>query len=494
MEFKAMRDSLKSRLSHGFHLAVGALMVVMLAAVAYWVFFGAVGRTSLVRFLPAVQGMPWLCLEGSREDLEFFRTFGPLLAPLGGGVVPFSDQKVEHFALVRELSPLGGMSFAARLSAGDEDLRSGRVPEGLLIQGYVAKDMSGQGVFSISSPDGGEVGFMAYREGTLLFSSRMEGLNAMLELSSKASEGGKPLLRGWDLEPSWDGHLAFGDGGRYAEMTSSEGQEEARAFVAFRRKAPDGQGQFEPVGEAKWRLDGLELPLLDSMDRSDWSGLQFRVASPVALALGFKVRSGQFDKVPFTEPISRWLDLLGLSAEGKDAIVSSPAALSFGGRTEVLWLSMPGALLSFPSSGKAGEELAKSFWSKVLLGAAPQPMSGYQSGGYTNLPFSMVVASNGDEVELGLISPGSIGNARDNLPEGVFGSNMGWLYANLPALSDAVGDVMGILNFLGLDDGNPFVEKAQGDVKDALSAMSPVLLIFNDARSGRMEWYNPPKR
>jgi hypothetical protein len=210
--------------------------------------------------------------------------------------------------------------------------------------------------------------------------------------------------------------------------------------------------------------------------------------------MGFKVRDGKAQEVPFMDSIDRWLDSLGLSPESKGSIVSSPVVLSLGGRTELLWLEMPGLLLSFPSSGKAGEELAKGVWEKLLLGAAAQPMSGYQSGGYTKLPFSMVAASNGEEAELGLISPNTIRESRNALPEGVMGPNMGWIYANLPELAQAVGDAMGIIGMLGLDDDNPFSEKAQGDVRSILSSMSPVLLVFQDAEFGRMEWYNPPKR
>ncbi|MCX7828406.1 MAG: hypothetical protein N2315_04260 [Thermanaerothrix sp.] len=489
MEFKAIKGALRSRLSVGLHVLAGLAMVALLGAVAYWIVFGAVGRTQLVRFMPDVQGVPWVCLEGRKGDLGVVGSFLTVLSPLGASELPFSADLIDRFALLQRIEPQGDVHFAAHLTGGDGALKDGRLPAGLLANGYGAAS-SGDGVFAVSSPSGDGVGFMAYREGTLLFCSSREGLEHMMGLSSGE---GEPLLRGWDVESSWEGHLAFGDGGRLGQKDGSEGGE-VELEAAFRRLEGGKEGGFVPAGEARWRLKGSKIALLDSLDRADWSALNFRVASPVALAMGFKVGEGKSQRVPFMDAIGRWLDTLGLTPEGKGAILSSPVVLSLGGRTEVLWLEMPGALLSFPSSGKAGEELAKGVWDKLLLGAPAQPMSGYQSGGYTKLPFSMVAASNGEEAELGLISPNTIRESRGALPEAVMGSNLGWIYANLPELGQAVEDAMGIMGVLGLDDDNPFSEKAKGDVRDILSSMSPVLLVFQDAESGRMEWYNPPKR
>jgi hypothetical protein len=480
-------DNFKNALSRVAHVLVGLVMVALLGVIAYWVLFGASPKTHLVRLLPRVEA-PWVCFEGEGRDLAGAAPALKLASPLGESV-PMAADRLERFAVLRSLSPGGEIWMACRLTQGEAELRSRQIPQGLLAQGYSATP-SEDGRFAVSAPNGDPVGVMAFVDGVLLFSSTPEGLSSMEAL---AGGKGEPLMGRWDLEPSWTGHLALADGGRLNPLLGGAKGEGAVLTCAFRRLDTRGDDPFEPAGEARWRLEGVEIPLLKSLERVDWSDLKFRLAGPVALAGGLKVAQGRYGDVPFIGAIEGWLDSLGLSQPSKEAILSSPVAFSVGGRTEILWVSMPGVMLSFPSSGKAGEELAKLVWEKVFLGMVPQPMAGYQSGGYTRLPFSMVAASNGNEAELGAVSPTSLADAPSQLPKTALEPNRGWIYANLPAMGEAVGDLVSVLSMFGGDD-NPFGEVAQGNVREALSAMSPLLITFEDSNSGRVQWYNPSKR
>lgn len=92
-------------------------------------------------------------------------------------------------------------------------------------------------------------------------------------------------------------------------------------------------------------------------------------------------------------------------------------------------------MAEFTGDKELMRELVDAFWNRLFFGAEPRPIEGFDFGGTTNVPFSVIGAGKGNVAILGLLSPESI---RETVRLENFMKNnekaIGWIVADLPKI------------------------------------------------------------
>ena len=146
---------------------------------------------------------------------------------------------------------------------------------------------------------------------------------------------------------------------------------------------------------------------------------------------------------------------MGLEDEQIQKILSGETIFSVGGYNKILWFSLPGIMVQFTGDKTLLAELIDAFWNKLLFGAEPKPLTGFDLGGSTSLPFSVVGAAKDNTAVLGLLSPeslkekGSLGTFLKDNEKAV-----AWLVADLPKVGAALGDMTKMNAFMNEPDIN----------------------------------------
>jgi len=150
----------------------------------------------------------------------------------------------------------------------------------------------------------------------------------------------------------------------------------------------------------------------------------------------------------------------------------------------------------------------------LFFGAEPRPIDGFDFGGTTNVPFSVIGAGRGNIAILGLLSPESIKETvkleilmKDNEKA------IGWIVADLPKIGAALSDMTKMNAFMNDSDVDgdeyyegdaedifqpdhafsPFDQGISDSFGDVLKGMGKTLIVWETAESGRVNWYRNSK-
>lgn len=297
----------------------------------------------------------------------------------------------------------------------------------------------------------------------------------------------------------WGGHAMIRDGGLLAR---SLGAGERAAAIEMRWRTIDRRGQAAaltedpPSGEMRWRAYGASESIGESFMRSlaprDRSHDAMFTPEPLICAFGIDLPDPgrRINELP--QPLqaaASHLERMGLRQAEIRALLTGPAILSLGGRTQVLWFDLPGIVLDLPGRGAASRRLIDAFWTDTFLGVEPDPIDGYDIGGAISLPFSVMAAMNEDTAVIGLTTPDAELStvASELLADGA--PCIAWLYADLPRLGSALAEMPSFNAILNGEEGLPMEDEVTASVQEAITRLGRVFITLDAQDSGRLLWY-----
>lgn len=423
--------------------------------------------------------------------IQEMRVFLPVVASADRvAILLVSEEDRLHSYLVLQLP--GGMKRA---------LSEGKIPEewkSLLPQGTLS-DSGHEGIWRLSTSAMDWPLYVASSRKFVLVSHNLEDVSEMIEVEAR----GKHLKHRWSIERGWPNHLWFTDGGKAfpIQMDLVDSRPPLLGEVAW-RVDPKEAGR----GEAYWKLWGLKQRLPEKMYSSlrpiSWEETKAAVAQPSFLELGVN-----FPLLP--EDLSGWpvwanfplgtLERTGLSREEAKEFLRGPLVLSLGGHTKVLWFSFPGFLVDFQNRGRVGEKFVDQIWSDLLMGAKPVPVEGYSKGGATDLPFSLVAASDGARVAFGLMDVDAVKDRlvlKEILNEQEAKEaqrSFLWMTADLPRISEAMGEMYrstALLSGENISSEDPGIEA----LRTLFHSMGRLTLIMKTVDEGHLLWQEAERK
>jgi hypothetical protein len=370
----------------------------------------------------------------------------------------------------------------ALLDRGEaEDLRSKRIPEAL---SFPEASLSEQeGVLRLVAPSLPAPLFLFLRDELLLLARSPEDLSVMRE----AMEGRKPRLLpdGFREEPRWGEHLRLylGTGAFFGRfLRSPRGEPVPMAVEAAIRH------DFKGGGEATFRLLGLRERLGAELVRK-WRPVSFSrgvvVPKPLMALLGVNLPDDPDLLGALLPEDSSSVEAIG-GDEAREAL-PGPTYLSLGGRTRVLWFSLPGLLLDLPDRGRSGKRLVEAVWERLFLGASPDRVEGFDVGGATDLPVSAVAAANDDRALLGPVDPGSLGPL-DREEESFIPAKKCLLFfaADFGRFAAAMEELRQLDDFLEESPGK--ADEGVEAARRAVSGLGRTLFVLDSPETGHMTW------
>ena len=338
----------------------------------------------------------------------------------------------------------------------------------------------------------------------------------MIEVKS-GSEKGIPKSF-WKEEKSWPAHIEICDGGLI--FTGDDSKSPLVLRAAWRSHDPDKK--TGKIGDAIWKIKGLDKKIsplfLKALKPKTWDTANCIIPEPFLISAGMNIveLTGSQKDWPFPFNTAGELGVtMGLSLKHIREILSGETIFSVGGYNKLLWFSLPGFMAEFSGDKDLMKELVDAFWSKLFFGTEPKPIDGFDFGGTSNIPFSVVGAGRGNRAILGLLSPESI-KTTGRLDSFLTSDEkaIGWIIADLPRVGAALSDMTKMNAFMnntsldedhyyGEDTGevfqpdnsfSPFDQGISDAFGNALKKMSKTLIVWETADSGRINWYRNSKQ
>jgi hypothetical protein len=176
---------------------------------------------------------------------------------------------------------------------------------------------------------------------------------------------------------------------------------------------------------------------------------------------------------------------MGLRRSEIQTLMTGRTAFSVGGRTQILWFDLPGLALDMRGRGEVSYKMIEKFWSEKFFGVAPDPVDGFERGGLTNLPFTVLAAANAERALISLVAPDAEQSyeAREMLSSVTDAA--AWIYLDFPLLGASLADIPALNSvFYEDDEETPFDEESANSLKNALSALGRVFITCESAASG----------
>jgi hypothetical protein len=322
-------------------------------------------------------------------------------------------------------------------------------------------------------------------------------IDRIRDVRSRASEG---ITRKWSLGRGWNGHLLVSDGGVIGSILAGSDDIAARSaplsLEAAWRSREASRGDQGASKEVIWQLQGLanyvDKTFFGDFKKYDWGGRDFFIPSPLIASFGVNLPNSGKDanKAPAViKMFSDHLAKIGLKPSEVQNILTGPTVISLGGRTQILWFELPGIAVYLEGRNKAAHKLIDRFWSETFMGASPRPVPGFSSGGATDLPFTVLAAASGDKAVIGLTAPDV--EQDDNVKRLLAdeGSGIGWLYVDLPRLGASLAEMPSVNALLYEDEDRRTEERSTDALRDSLSGLGSLFIVWDAASSGRAYWY-----
>lgn len=375
---------------------------------------------------------------------------------------------------------------------------------------------SENGSWEIKTPHSDTSIYYSTEKDIVIIAHGRDSFLKMLEVRSGSAKGIPKNYWGKEKK-SWPAHIEICDGG-----LMFSGDETGSPLVlkaAWRSQEPDKKNDM--AGEAVWKIEGLDKRVspvfLNALKSKAWDTSNCIIPKPLLISAGINIPDliGSPEEWPF--PLNTIGELgksMGLSEKQIQKILSGETIFSVGGYNKLLWFSLPGIMAEFTGDEKLMRELLDAFWTKLFFGAEPKPIEGFDFGGTTNVPFSVVGAGRGNVAILGLLSPESIRDTEKL--ESLMKSNekaIGWIVADLPKIGAALSDMTKINAFMNesaIDDEqyyegdadnifqpdssfSPFDQGISDSFGNVLRGMGKTFIVWETAGSGRINWYRNSK-
>ena len=493
-------------------LIVLAAVAIVVAAAAV-VRFGGSRRPDLLASLPRPEdGAPLIMIEAAGGEFPSAAfdalAYSATISPGGAGpislMIPAIEGAAKSALVVTERdSGLSSYGVLTLKSSEMAHLSKGAIPpawEERFVMPQVAKDADG--VMQISSLNANGPLYVELSGNVAFFADTKSDISRIRDIRSKALPG---IDHRWRVERSWGAHMLIVDGGVIGGVASGaedpEGRKSQLTLEAAWRSSGFPQEGSRPATEARWQIRGLEeyvdASFTERLKGYDWSGRDFFMPSPLIAALGVNLPDpGKNEKTASRYPAAiraaaAYLSQTGLKPSDARRILSGPAVLSLGGRTQVLWFDLPGIALDIAGRGKAAHKLVERFWSETFMGAAPRPVPGYSVGGATDLPFSVMAAANDDGAVIWLFSPDA---QRDSNIKSLLAREsaaVGWFFVDLPRLGASLSEMSSVNALLYEDEGQENGDDAREteELRQALAKLASVLVLCDAPYQGRAYWY-----
>jgi hypothetical protein len=491
-------------------IVLAAVAIVLVAAAV--VRFGGSKQPNLLASLPRPEeGAPLVMIAASGDEFPsaIFNALAHSATVSPGGVGPISmmipviEEAAESALVVTERDYGISVYGAFTLKSGEKaHLSKGALPPawaGHFVMPQVTKDADG--ILQITSFSAPSPLYVDISGNVAFVSDAKSDIARARDVRSKALDG---IDHKWRVEKSWASHILIGDGGVIGAIASGEGDAAERktpiTLEAAWRSSGFPQDGPAPVTEARWQIWGIEdfvdASFTAGLKKYDWSGVDFFMPSPLIAALGVNLPNpGKNEKTASRYPavirtIAGHLSQIGLKPSETQRVLSGPAVLSLGGRTQVLWFDLPGIAVDIIGRGNAAHKLIEHFWSETLMGATPRPVPGYSVGGATDLPFSILAAANDDSAVMGLTAPDT---QTDSRVKGLLereNAAIGWIFVDLPRLGASLSEMSSVNALLYEDEGQENDDARDAEaLRQSLAKLGSVLALCDAPYQGRAYLY-----
>ncbi|MDR1915416.1 MAG: hypothetical protein LBQ58_02455 [Synergistaceae bacterium] len=317
-------------------------------------------------------------------------------------------------------------------------------------------------------------------------------IDRIREVRSGTAEG---MKKRWTVESEWGGRMFLSDGGVLSSMISEDDE------YSLERKATEIEiawrtSDDQHAGEAEWRIFGAEniigRTFLHGLKAYDWSSEDVFIPDPLIMSLGVNLPNPGRNLSAFPGSIKYLADQLRrLKLKGSEiqTILTGPATVSLGGRTQLLWFELPGIMLDIPGRGAATFRLIDKFWSELFVGAEPKPVDGYTRGGMTDLPFTVLAAGNDEKAIIGLLASDVEQNTEVKQLLRRANNAVAWLYIDIPKLGVSLAEMPAINSILYEYEDGPVDEESARMLKDIMNKLGKVFVMWESPESGRAVWY-----
>ncbi len=378
------------------------------------------------------------------------------------------------------------------------------------------------GIFEVKKAEGNGSWEIRTRESSLFYRTERDivliahdrnSFSDILEVKSGSLKGISGKI--WGKEKSWPAHMIISDGGML--FTNDEEKNEPLVLHAAWRIQKEGKTSGK-AGEAVWRIEGLDKRIspifLKALKAKTWDTANSIIPEPLLLSAGINLpeMKGSPEEWPFPlNTIGELGTTIGLDREEIRKILSGETIFSVGGHNKLLWFSLPGIMAEFTGDYDLMKKLVDAFWGKLFFGAEPKPLEGFDFGGTTNVPFSVIGAGRGNIALLGLLSPESvIGTGRLETFMKKNEEAIGWVVADLPKVGAAISDMTKMSTFMNEPDINdeeyyeddpedifqegssfsPFDQGISDSFGNVLKGMGKTVIVWESVDSGRIRWSN----
>ncbi|NLD04508.1 MAG: hypothetical protein GX672_01225 [Synergistaceae bacterium] len=508
-----------------FILVVCTAAAVLFALFAY---FGTKGPAVLASKLPLPSGSdPYVVFETAENyypvSLSALLTEGPYAVfregSAGNQILSVAKTAKECAVLVEDGNE-GVIDIYAVMRLLPEDISSlskGVLPKSwkMVLRNADIKKNSENDSWEIKTTEADTPLYYATERDIAIIAHDSSSFLKMLNISSGSA---KSIPKNyWEKEKSWPAHIEISEGGLM--FADDETKPPLILKAAWRSQEPDKK--TGKAGEAVWKIEGLDKrisPLfLNALKSKTWDTSNCIIPKPLLLSAGMNLPElkGGPEEWPFPlETIGELGESMGLSEKQIKKILSGETIFSVGGYNKLLWFTLPGIMAEFTGDKELMRELVDAFWARLFFGAEPKPLEGFDFGGTTNVPFSVVGAGRGNLAVLGLLSPESI-RGSERL-ESFMENNkkaIGWIVADLPKIGAALSDMTKInifMNDSAINDEqyyegdtddlfqqdssfSPFDQGISDSFGNVLKRMGKTLIVWETAESGSVNWYKNSK-
>ena len=479
----------------------GAIFTAILSAAAVMFFLGHVPEDrDIYSAIPQPdENKPYIFILG--EGKSFSLDAGDILFKQMGKTIPYRNE-------LASLSPLLSKSDSGALLIRIEDkdlklsgsirfnfndhqvLSSGEIPrEWVALEGYVLKK-SEDDFFQLFSPGSSEPLLMQKNGGMMLISDSVSGIDEMIAILAGDLENIK-----FERKDKYPNHVMMNDGGLLSQIGALYGLQVKPGKVVVKADWIDVEGS----GELEWKISGLDeiIPqqILQKIQSRKWKEYLL-FPSPNIFAAGVNIPTIDENDYHILG-LEKWQEDLGISPDRFREIISGPIVLNISGKSKFLLFSFPGLILQLIGRGQSGLDFVDLFWSRRWGTFRPSVdlIEGYEMGGSSSLPLSLVAAANNDLAVMGFMEKELL--EKKEKPSVALSimekddRSVLWFFLDGPGLSKAFESLI-TASSLAEKMGSPMADRTRVIMESSskLEKMGKISFVMKSLEKGRIRWEN----
>lgn len=324
----------------------------------------------------------------------------------------------------------------------------------------------------------------------VLISNGSEDLQLMMEVVAGTIDNIKV-----ERNEEYPNHLNVNDAGLLSQVAALYGMKVKPGNLRLWADWEDTEGK----GELEWKISGIseifQKEVLGKIRPRKWKE-DLVLPAPVFFAAGINIPKVS-EEVYSDLGLHQLQQDSGISSDLFREAISGPVVLNVSGKSKFLLFSFPGIILQLIERGRTGIELVQLFWSQNWGTFKPSmdPVEGYEAGGVSSLPLSLVGAANEDLAVIGFLEQELL--EKKEKPAKVFplmakaDESVLWIFLDGPGLSRSLEGLISASSFAE-KMGSSIAEKAE-TIKDAsrrLQKMGKISFIMKSLEKGLIRWEN----